>query len=254
MAVSEIHFTQANSLQKMTAATVIYPERLPGPFPVMYLLHGLSDDHTAWVRRTSLERYVEGLPLIVVMPDGGRGFYTDAVAQPHCMHETAIVRDLVGWVDATMRTIPKREGRVVCGLSMGGYGALKFALKHPDMFCAAASHSGAPGWASHTLDPTNDWHKEWIPVLGRKPRGGPDDVFALARRCPRRSLPALRIDCGKKDFLLQDNRNLHRHLTKLRIPHEYSEPPGAHAWEYWDREVRNAIEFFCKVLKIAKAQ
>jgi S-formylglutathione hydrolase FrmB len=253
MAVSEIHFTQANSLQKMTAATVIYPEHAPGPFPVLYLLHGLSDDHTAWVRRTSIERYVDGLPLIVVMPDGGRGFYSDAVARPHARHETAIVQDLVGWVDATMRTIPRREGRVVAGLSMGGYGALKFAFKHPGLFCAAASHSGVPGWASHTLNPKIDWHREWIPVLGRKPQGGPDDVYALAKKCPRNMLPALRIDCGKKDFVLQDNRNFHRHLTKLRIPHEYAELPGAHNWEYWDREIRNALAFFCGVLGIRKA-
>ena len=252
MAVSEIHFTQANSIQKMTAATVIYPERLPGPFPVLYLLHGLSDDHTAWTRRTSLERYCEGLPLIVVMPNGGRGFYTDAVAKPNASFETLIVKDLVGWVDATMRTIPRREGRVVEGLSMGGYGAAKLALKHPDMFCAAVSHSGALNWASHRLDPKNDWHREWIPVMGRNPRNGPDDVYALATRCPRDLLPTMRIDCGKQDFLIQDNRNFHRHLRKLNIPHEYAEPPGAHTWEYWDRQVQEALDFFCRVLKLGR--
>ena len=254
MAVSEIHFTQANSIQKMTAATVIYPERLPGPFPVLYLLHGLSDDHTAWVRRTNLERYCEGLPLIVVMPNGGRGFYTDAVARPNASFETLIVRDLVGWIDTTMRTIARREGRAVCGLSMGGYGAAKFALKFPDVFGAAVSHSGAVGWASHPLDPKNDWHREWIPVLGRNPKGGPNDVYALAAKCPRDRLPALRIDCGKKDFLIEDNRRFHRHLRKLRIPHEYAEPPGAHTWEYWDREIRHSLRFLCRVFGIERAK
>jgi S-formylglutathione hydrolase FrmB len=254
MAVSEIHFTQANSIQKMTAATVIYPEQLPGPFPVLYLLHGLSDDHTAWVRRTSLERYCEGLPLIVVCPNGERSFYTDAVAKPNTSFETLIVRDLVGWVDATMRTIPRREGRVVEGLSMGGYGALKLALKHPDMFCAAVSHSGVPGGASHDQNPKDPWQKEWVPIFGRHPQGGPNDVYALAKKCPRDLLPALRIDCGKQDFLIEDNRKFHRHLTKLRIPHEYAESTGAHTWEYWDREVRNALKFFCRVLKIERAK
>jgi len=82
MAVCEIHFGNANALNKMTSAMAILPEGKPGPFPVFYLLHGLSDDHSVWVRRTSIERYVEGLPLIVVMPDGGRSFYTDAINKP----------------------------------------------------------------------------------------------------------------------------------------------------------------------------
>ena len=79
MAVCEIHLNQNNAISKMTALTVITPENMPGPWPVLYLLHGLSDDHTAWQRRTSIERYVDGLPLIVVMPNGDRSFYTDAV-------------------------------------------------------------------------------------------------------------------------------------------------------------------------------
>jgi S-formylglutathione hydrolase FrmB len=96
-----------------------------------------------WVRRTSIERYVEGLPLIVVMPDGGRSFYTDAIATPKAAYETVLVRDLIGFMDRTFQTLPERSGRVIGGLFMGGYGALKLALKHPDLFCAAVSHSGA---------------------------------------------------------------------------------------------------------------
>jgi S-formylglutathione hydrolase FrmB len=252
MAVSEIHFTQANSIQKMTAATVIYPEQLPGPFPVLYLLHGLSDDHTAWTRRTSIERYCEGLPLIVVMPNGGRGFYTDAVCRPNSAFETLIVRDLVDWVDGTMRTVARREGRAVCGLSMGGYGAAKFALKYPNRFCAAVSHSGALGWASHSLSVGNEWQKEWVPVLGSDPKGGPNDVYALAAKCSRERLPALRIDCGKDDFLIEDNRRFHRHLQSLRIPHEYAENPGSHTWEYRDREIRKSLKFVCRVFGIER--
>ena len=121
MAVCEIHFNAQPALAKMTSAMVILPEKAgPGPFPVFYLLHGLSDNHTAWTRRTSIERYVEGLPLIVVMPDGGRGWYSDSVAEPAGAFETLIVRDLVGFVAWTFRTVAAREGRVIGGLSMGG--------------------------------------------------------------------------------------------------------------------------------------
>lgn len=250
MAVGQIQFGAGHALNKMTAATVIWPEGRPGPFPVFYLLHGLSDDHTAWVRRTSVERYVDGLPLIVVMPDGGRGFYTDAKSKPNAAHETAIVRDLVSFVDRNFRTIPGREGRVVGGLSMGGYGALKLALKYPGLFRAAASHSGAVGFASRRYRATVEWDREWLPVVGPDPRGSDDDLFALAKRIHRDRLPALRIDCGRDDFLIEDNRRFHRHLARLKIPHAYVENPGAHTWDYWDREVRAALAFFRPLLGI----
>jgi len=143
MALSELHYF-STALEKMTTATVILPEgddMPPGPYPVFYLLHGLSDDHTRWHSHTSLARYVEGMPLIIVMPDGGRGWYTDA--REGYAYETAIVRDLIGLVDRVYHTDPRREARVIGGLSMGGYGAVKLALKRPDLFRAAVSHSGA---------------------------------------------------------------------------------------------------------------
>ncbi len=125
MAVCEIHLNAQPALLKMTSITVILPDNAgPGPFPVLYLLHGLSDNHTAWTRRTSIERYVAGLPLIVVMPDGGRGWYTNSVTEPAGAYETFIVRDLVGFIDRTFRTRAERgrpgnrrivDGRVRCG-------------------------------------------------------------------------------------------------------------------------------------------
>ena len=92
MAVCEFHLDQGNVLEKMISFTAIVPEGKTGPFPVFYLLHGLSDDHTAWTRRSSIERYVAGLPLIVVMPNGERGFYTDAKDKPKAAFETNIVK------------------------------------------------------------------------------------------------------------------------------------------------------------------
>ena len=248
MAVCEIHFSSGNILNKMTSAMVILPEGKPGPFPAFYLLHGLSDDHTVWVRRTSIERYVEHLPLIVVMPNGERGFYTDSKSNPKAAFETNLLRDLIGFVDNTFQTIPKRAGRVIGGLSMGGYGAVKIALKHPDLFCAAVSHSGALAFASRPFSKDDEWGREWIPVFGKNPQGGSEDIFALIERADRNSLPALRIDCGIDDFLIEDNRRLHQHLENLGIPHEYQEFPGEHNWAYWDEHVQEAIAFFAGIL------
>lgn len=135
---------------------------------------------------------------------------------------------------------------------MGGYGAIKIALGHPDMFCAVATHSGSVAKASVPRFLSPKGRHGYSSIFGDHPLGGPNDVFALATQCPRHKLPAIRIDCGKKDFLLGQNRALHRHLVNLDIPHEYSEPPGSHTWEYWDREVRNALDFFCPILKLRR--
>ncbi|HEY8285895.1 MAG TPA: alpha/beta hydrolase-fold protein, partial [Chloroflexota bacterium] len=128
MALCELRYYSA-ALENMTAATLILPEGRPGPFPTFYLLHGLSDDHTAWTRNTSLERYAEASPFMIVMPDGGRGYYSDAPGGD--AYETAIVRDLMTTIDQTFQTDARRGARAIGGLSMGGYGALKLGLGHP---------------------------------------------------------------------------------------------------------------------------
>ena len=248
MAICEFHLNQNNVLEKMTSFVAIVPDQKPGPFPVLYLLHGLSDDHTAWTRLSNIERYVRDLPLIVVMPNAERSFYTDAKERPKAAFETYIVQDLIGFVDQTFRTVPTREGRVVAGLSMGGYGAMKFALKHPDKFCAAVSHSGAVDFARGDFTRTDEWGQEWRPIMGSHPAGGPDDIFALAETIDRSVLPALRLDCGTEDFLLDHNRALHSHLTALGLPHEYEEHTGGHDWAYWNFYILDTLKFFGKVL------
>ena len=250
MALCEIHLGSQNALRKMTSAVVLLPENAgPGPFPVWYLLHGLSDDHTAWTRRTNLERYVEGLPLIVVMPDGGRGFYTDSATEPAGAFETFLLRDLIGFVDRTFQTRAERSGRVVAGLSMGGYGAIKLALKHPETFCAAASHSGAL-WRPDLLEAYKG--SELHRVFGDQPGGGPNDVYALAERMDHSRLPALRLDCGTEDYLLPQNQLFHRHLDALGIAHQYAEHPGSHDWIYWDSHLGETVQFLAKALRVSR--
>jgi putative tributyrin esterase len=245
----------SKALNKAVAADIILPQNdAPGPFAVMYLLHGLSDDHTIWQRRTSIERYVGDYPLIVVMPDGERSFYCDA--KEGGAWETAIVRDLIGYVDKMLHTKPGREGRCLGGLSMGGYGAVKLALNYPDMFCSAVSHSGALGRAHRPIPekPTSPFEAEMLRIFGPHPEGGPDDPYALADRLQPSKRPALRIDCGTGDFLLDDNRAFHAHLTKVGYPHEYEEFPGEHEWGYWDLHVQEAIAFHARHLGIEKVK
>lgn len=236
------HFSQ--SLRKMAALNVILPEQITGRLPVFYLLHGLSDDYSAWQRRTSIERYVQDLALIVVMPDGGRYFYCDGVDAPH--YESYLIQDLLPYIDSVFPTRAERAGRAIGGLSMGGYGAIKLALKFPALFVSANGHSGAYDIASMP-EPVRDI-PEWRHVFGDNPAGGKDDVFALAARMDRTLIPALRIDCGADDFLIEASRRLHAHLSALGIPHEYEEFPGTHTWEYWDAHVQEALAFHMRHL------
>ena len=224
MAFLDVQY-HSESLAKACSMQIILPERAREPYPVMYLLHGLSDDHTIWHRRTRIEWYVRELPLAVVMPDGGRSFYCDAVNGP--AHESHIIKDVIGFVDAHFNTQAERSGRVINGLSMGGYGAMKLALRFPDMFCSTVSHSGALKAGHRQLG--SDLEKESRLIYGENPTGGKDDPWAIAQRIDRDKLPAIRIDCGLDDFLLEDNRAFHEHLNKLSIPHEYEEFPGAHS-------------------------
>jgi len=252
MAIATLNFSSP-SLEKQTACNVIFPELEghDGPFPVFYLLHGLSDDYSIWQRKTSIGRYVQMLPLIVVMPDGGRGFYTDAVEG--FAYESAIVRDLIPFVDRMFHTVGERSGRAIGGLSMGGYGAIKLALKYPELFASANGHSGAYGFGH------GDWRgdePEFARILGSPADGGSNDCYALAQKFSsatnRLGMPALRIDCGTSDFLLDQNRDFHAHLDSLEIPHEYLEAPGAHEWGYWDKHVQGALRFHAKHLGISK--
>ena len=215
------------------------------PYPVLYLLHGLSDDSTVWLQRTNIVRYVADLPLMVVMPDGGRGFYCDALEG--FAYETAVVRDLVGFIDRTFQTRAERSGRCLCGNSMGGYGAARLAIRHPDLFCAAVSHCGAMEFGRY---PHQDSANERARITGPEPTDSEYDLFALVGQADRTTFPALRLDCGVDDFLLEPNRAFHAHLTKLAISHEYEEFPGAHTWDYWDLRIREALAFFKKQLAI----
>ena len=236
----------AQEIQKMSQMTVVLPEQGNGPFPVFYLLHGLSDDNTAWSRRTNIERYVAQLPLIVVMPDGGRGFYCDALEGP--AYEKCMIKDVVGLVDRVFPTIRARSGRVIGGLSMGGYGAMKLAYRFPDMFCSAVSHSGALNATRVKRD--GGLQPELARIFGPTPAGGKDDLFTLAETIDRKLLPATRFDCGRDDFLIEENRAFDRHLSALGIAHEYEEFPGSHEWGYWDVHVQEALAFHRKALGI----
>ncbi len=243
MALCDVHFF-GESIQKHSGMRVVLPDG-DGPFPVLYLLHGLSDDHTVWLRRTSLERALAEVPLIVVTPDGHRSFYCNDPRPGGCAYESHIVSDVVGFADRTFPTIPQRGARAVAGLSMGGYGAVMLALRHPEMFAAAAAHSSAFHFAHRPIE----GRQEVNTYAAALPKGQ-YDVFALAEGLSAAGRPpAIRFDCGTDDGLLGASRDFHAHLEALGVAHEYAEHPGGHDWSYWDEHVRETIEFVMQHLR-----
>jgi len=247
--LADFHFF-SDTLKKHVAACVLLPDAGEPPFATFYLLHGLSDDYTIWLRRTSIERYAQQYPLIIVMPDGYRGFYTNNDAG--AAYATYMAEDLVKTIDRTFPTKRGRASRGIGGLSMGGYGALRLALGYPQLFAAATSHSGAVLHGSQPeprkggpLQPP-EFHR----IFGKDPTGTEHDILALAQRCrSHETLPKIRIDCGTEDDLLADNRELHQKLDAMQVAHQYQEFPGKHDWAYWDEHVQEALAFQHKHLK-----
>jgi S-formylglutathione hydrolase FrmB len=260
-------------------------------WPVFYYLHGLTGDETNWIHSGHLDKAADLLALgaIVVMPDADDGFYTDSVTpidfeacmrdgtglinpaeQNHaktCVkkraYETYITKDLIAEVDHRYRTIAAREGRAIAGLSMGGFGALQLAMRHTDLFAAAASHSGvdallyqaphpyAAGKVELLTDPAQ-WGTA-RPILSRWVRQifGPElanwqahDPAALAAKLEAGKL-ALYLDCGSEDDLaLNDGAAyLHDLLLARKIDHAYFIGPGHHDFAFWSARVPESLKF-----------
>src|SRR6476619_6295515 len=198
----------SESLMVGTTITVVLPQQteeqiglidqpLDGPPPVLYLLHGLSDDHTAWTRYTSIERYAAAAGLAVVMPAAGRSFYDDE-RHGH-RYWTYLSEELPGVVGSFFRVSDRPEDTFVAGLSMGGYGAMRLALTHPERYAAAASLSGALDVVG--LAREGGRRELFDRVFGGLP-APEEDLFTLLDRRRGERLPALHVSCGADDELL----------------------------------------------------
>ena len=206
-------------------------------YPVLYLLHGWHGDYRNWSTLTNLTQLAETAPIIIVMPDAGDSWYTDSASVSQDRFERYIVRDLIAEIDEHWRTLRSSQHRAIAGLSMGGYGAVKFGLKYPEVFHIAASLSGA---FNATLPELVELRADLQPSLARAFGSGKNkdreqnDVYQLAARADAHSTPYLYVECGNEDSTFLDpNRKLVSVLSRRRLAYEYHETPGAHTWEYW---------------------
>jgi len=215
-----------------------------GDYPCLLLLHGLSDDHTIWQRRTSIERYVTPLGLAVVMPGVHRSFYTDQ--ESGYDYWTFISEEVLNTARSFFRLSHKREDNFVAGLSMGGYGAFKLALRCPEKFQAAASLSGALDIASRISAEYKNT-KDIKIAFGENPNiaGTDNDLMYLAKKTAEQTDLSVKLFqcCGTEDHLYEENISFKEHALKLGLDLTYEDGPGEHEWGYWDMMIQKVLDW-----------
>lgn len=278
MALLKVNFF-SNALGMAMQMDVILPEGNQGvgvaakplwdgkePLPVLYLLHGASDDNTIWQRRTSIERYVADKKLAVVMPNAHLSMYSNQYLGFNFFD--FIAYEVPEFCQKYFKVSDRREDNFIAGLSMGGYGTLKIGMSCGDRFSYAASLSGACDRAGtipeaarscSSLQELEDLRpkltqKEYDMVRRMFITFGPpsefgdrvqDDMFKLSEERIKagKPMPELFITCGTEDFLIEGNRKFHRHLENLGYQHIYYEAPGIHNWDYWDTHIQKVLDW-----------
>ncbi len=209
--------------------------------PTLFLLHGMSDDETIWTRSTCVERYAAALGLAVVMPNVHRSFYTNMVHGYR--YWDFVSRELLDKARGFFPLSVAREDNFVAGLSMGGHGAFKLALRMPETFAAAASLSGVADVSQFREARALDYE---LIFGGTGPeRGSEHDLFHLATTLAKsgQTRPRLYQCCGTEDFLLAQNRSLRDHLQPLGFDYLYEEGPGLHDWDYWEKVLARTLSW-----------
>jgi putative tributyrin esterase len=211
---------------------------------VLYLLHGLSEDASAWQRYTSIETYAARYGLVVVMPSVGRSFYTD---QPNGQkYFTYITEELPRYLQEVFNLAPQREDTFIAGASMGGYGAFKAALLHPELYGAAASFSGMLSLGILQLLPNDPRREEFTHLFGdlEKLPGGEHDPAAWLKRAAvdPSKLPKLFIACARQEDIYPLSGLFFGACQGLGIQADYHEEDGGHDWFFWDGQIRRFLE------------
>jgi S-formylglutathione hydrolase FrmB len=237
------------SLGSEQATTILLPATYTTSrqrYPVLYLLHGGGQDHTAFATR-SWFRAQASRDMIIITPNVGDSWYVNSVADPKAKYEDFVVKDLVEYVDSKYRTIASREGRAVAGVSMGAWGAMLLGLKHHQLFAAVGAFSAPYGISRQ--DPKIDMTSRTQQRFGapetaeRRER----DPSTLVADIPLESVPWLYLACGNQDLFVADNRRFVERLTARKIPYEYRElSPFGHSWDVWDGQLVNFIDVLSK--------
>lgn len=236
------------AMHKEIPCVVITPElysTLHASYPVVYLLHGYSGNYLDWITKVpELKNAVDEFHVIIVCPDGGfSSWYFDSPVDSSMRYETFMTKELIREIDARYRTIPDRNQRAICGLSMGGHGALYLAIRHPDLFGAAGSISGGVD----ILPFPDNWDikKRLGDLKTNRKNWEENSVINLVDSLKNNELKLI-IDDGVDDIFIKENRALNQKLLDKHINHVYIERPGGHTWAYWSNAIDYELMFFEK--------
>eukprot|EP00130_Batrachochytrium_dendrobatidis_P008656 XP_006683531.1 hypothetical protein BATDEDRAFT_93290 [Batrachochytrium dendrobatidis JAM81] len=216
-------------------------------YPTLFLLHGFSDNHTIWARNTSIERYVSGLDLAVVMPAADNSYYTNMIDGGD--YWTFLTEELPFVARSLFPLSEKREDNFVAGNSMGGYGALKWGLNKPDQFAAIATLSGVTDIVYHLENIRNeagDKSRSLSLVFGNEDiRNTSSDMLWKVNQFGNTydEKPKLYQACGTEDFLYERNKRFLEACidTSFDITTDFG--PGDHDWKYWDRQIQYVLQW-----------
>lgn len=243
----------ASKMKKNVAVTVILPNSYKAggqSFPVLYLLHGASDNNNTWLVRTPIGELVDIHQFIVVCPDAGMSWYFDSPDDPNSQYETFVSSDLVKYIDGHYRTRADRGSRATLGNSMGGHGALFLGIRHSNVFGVAAGMSG--GYDLRPFTTKWDIAKRIGTFQAYPDRWEQLSIVNVARSLKNRQI-ALSFECGVGDFFIDNNRALHNLLLEMKIDHDYTERPGVHGWVYWRPNLKYQCQFISERFKEAAA-
>lgn len=251
---SQIDTVMVNSasMNKSIANIVIVPDnysRHQESFPVLYLLHGAGGDHTNWLSKVpAIQEYADQYDMIIVCPDGDvTSWYFDSPIDKKMRYETYLSKELVESIDNTYNTIAEKSGRAITGLSMGGHGAFYLAFRHQEVWGAAGSMSG--GVDIRPFPKNWDLSKRLGDYAIYKENWENNTVINMVHLLKGDNLKLI-FDCGVDDFFFDANKRLHTKLLERNIPHDYTERPGGHSWDYWANSIKYQLLFSMIILPI----
>lgn len=246
MANFSCHFNSA-VLELKTQLEIIIPDNIKEneKIKVLYLLHGYFGNQTDWIHLSAIERYISKYRVVVVMPSVHNSYYTDMVYGQK--YFTYITEELPKFIENTLPVSKERDDHYVCGLSMGGYGALKIALTYPKRYKMAASLSGALNLEHiQELSLNNGRTSQFEATFGNQPvKGTKHDLKFLITQMEKKDLETLNlfIGCGTEDFLYEDNVDFVSFLKEHKVKYTYNESAGAHEWAFWDRYIEKVLQW-----------
>lgn len=211
--------------------------------PVVYLLHGLSDNCTGWSRYTAVERYARDLEAAVIMPEAQRSFYTDMTfGLPYF---TYVREELPKICSRLFGLSTRREKNYIMGLSMGGYGAMKCALTKPERYAGCASFSAVTELENRVKDSDGIRREEFRAIFGPELAVPPQaKLRMLLTEKEAEELPRLFVTCGEQDILYPENCRFAGALEEKGCDVTFRHWPGDHTWSFWDRSVEMALKYF----------